>query len=210
MAHVCVENLRLTAENGAATGLSLEDLGGKISCESCKIGKATKNPNHRIMEPENTEPGKIVHTDLSGPFTETISGKKYLMVALDQGSRFVMLYFLRRKSESAEKIKEFIAFMEARTGNRVHTLRTDGAREYLTNEFRQYLTDSGIMHGLSPPRSPAQNGRIERQMRRIKELATTMLTVKNLPRRMWAGACAFAVYILNRTVNKAMPTKTPY
>lgn len=60
-----------------------------------------------------------------------------------------------------------------------------------------YMTTKDITLETSAPYVYKQNGRAEKEMRTIVECARTMMTSKNLPRKLWAEAVNTAVYILN-------------
>lgn len=60
---------------------------------------------------------ELVHTDSMGP-KRTLSkdGEKYVLTLVDDYSRYVVAYFLKKKSEVAVKLKEFQAFYENQWG----------------------------------------------------------------------------------------------
>ncbi|GBP40447.1 Copia protein [Eumeta japonica] len=88
-------------------------------------------------------------------------------------------------------------------------LHTDNGREYVNKVFKEYLDKEGIVHELTAPYTPEQNGR-EREIRTIVESARSMLYARDLPLDLWAEAVNCAVYILNRTSSSQTPGKTPY
>ena len=52
------------------------------------------------------EPLELLHMDLMGPMqTESLGGKRYIFVCIDDFSRFIWTYFLREKSETFDKFK---------------------------------------------------------------------------------------------------------
>ncbi|GBP51685.1 Retrovirus-related Pol polyprotein from transposon TNT 1-94 [Eumeta japonica] len=89
-------------------------------------------------------------------------------------------------------------------------LHTDNGREYVNKVFKEYLDKEGIVHELTAPYTPEQNGRAEREIRTIVESARSMLYARDLPLDLWAEAVNCAVYILNRTSSSQTPGKTPY
>ncbi|KAK0593786.1 hypothetical protein LWI29_029275 [Acer saccharum] len=56
----------------------------------------------------------------------------------------------------------------------------------------------GISHEFSAPRTPQQNGVVERENRVLQEMARVMLLSNNVPRNLWAEAITTACYIGNR------------
>ena len=73
-----------------------------------------------------------------------------------------------------------------------------------------YCNEHGISHNFSAPRTPQQNGVVERKNRTLEEMARTMLIASGLPRNFWAEAVNIACYILNRVLIRPITSKTPY
>ncbi|XP_038698267.1 uncharacterized protein LOC119995869 [Tripterygium wilfordii] len=62
----------------------------------------------------------------------------------------------------------------------------------------------------SAPRTPQQNGVVERKNRTLQELGRTMLIEYDLPKSFWAEAINNACYISNRLTIRKILNKTPY
>ncbi|GKF08296.1 integrase, catalytic region, zinc finger, CCHC-type containing protein, partial [Tanacetum coccineum] len=60
------------------------------------------------------------------------------------------------------------------------------------------------------PRTPQQNGVVERQNRTLMEAARTMLIFSKAPMFLWAEAAATACYTQNRSLIHTRFNKTPY
>ncbi|GJS83551.1 retrovirus-related pol polyprotein from transposon TNT 1-94 [Tanacetum coccineum] len=69
----------------------------------------------------------------------------------------------------------------------------------LTRHLLHSLSE-GIEHQTSTPRTPEQNGVVERQNRTLVEAARTMLSASKLPLFFWAEAIATACYTQNRSI----------
>jgi hypothetical protein len=58
-------------------------------------------------------PLEIVHIDLCGPIqTTSLGGRIYFLTFIDDCSRKTWVYFLKHKSETFDKFKEFKALVE--------------------------------------------------------------------------------------------------
>jgi hypothetical protein len=88
--------------------------------------------------------------------------------------------------------------------------RTDGGGEFVNSELENLLSNLGIIHQVSTPYCPEQNGHAEREMRTIVESARTMLIAKDLDKGFWAEAVNTAVFVLNRTGTSPTEGKSPY
>ncbi|KAK0584868.1 hypothetical protein LWI29_020042 [Acer saccharum] len=68
----------------------------------------------------------------------------------------------------------------------------------------------GISHEFSAPRTPQQNGVVERKNRVLQEMARVMLLSNNVPRNLWAEAINTACYIGNRVFLRPGTRNTSY
>ena len=132
-------------------------------CESCLEGKMTKRPfNAKGRRAQALL--ELVHTDVCGPMsTEAKGGYEYFISFTDDYSRCDYMYLMRRKSEAFEKFKEFRAEVENQLSKRIKAIRFDRGGEYLLGDFKDYLTQNGIVSQLTAPGTPQQNGVAERR-----------------------------------------------
>jgi len=68
----------------------------------------------------------------------------------------------------------------------------------------------GILHNFSAPRTPQQNGVVERKNKSLEELARTMLSESSLPNYFWVDAVSTSCYVMNRVLIRPILKKTPY
>lgn len=92
----------------------------------------------------------------------------------------------------------------------ISNIRSDHGGEFENDKFKSFCEKNGIHHHFSAPRTPQQNGVVERKNRTIQEMATTMLCESNLPKYFWAEAVNTACYIQNRILLHPILNKTPY
>nr|GEU62191.1 putative ribonuclease H-like domain-containing protein [Tanacetum cinerariifolium] len=76
-------------------------------------------------------------------------------------------------------------------------LLTDRGTEFLNKILHAFFKEEGIEHQTSTPRTPEQNGVVERRNRTLVEAAQTMLSTLKLPLFFWAEAIATACYTEN-------------
>jgi hypothetical protein len=81
-------------------------------------------------------------------------------------------------------------------------------------KFKDFLNLKGIIHQVSCPHTPEQNGIYERKNRHLRETAVTLLQNAYLPPLFWYHACDIATYLINRmptpTLNMASPFESLY
>nr|GEX71598.1 retrovirus-related Pol polyprotein from transposon TNT 1-94 [Tanacetum cinerariifolium] len=74
-------------------------------CSACSLGKRKKQSYKPKAEDTNQEKLYLLHMDLYGPIRiKSINGKKYILVIVDDYSRFIWVKFLRSKDEAPEFI----------------------------------------------------------------------------------------------------------
>ena len=86
---------------------------------------------------------------------------------------------------------------EKSTGKNLKALRSDNGGEYTSLEFESYLKEEGIVHQITIPKSPQQNGVAERLNRTVMNMVRSMLAVYKMPQCFWAEDLNTAVYLRN-------------
>nr|GEX68140.1 retrovirus-related Pol polyprotein from transposon TNT 1-94 [Tanacetum cinerariifolium] len=147
--------------------------------------------------------------DLGGRL-QTINGKKYILVIVDDYSRFTWVKFLRSKDETPEVVIKFITQIQVSLNKTVRYVRTDNGTEFVNHTMTEYYERIGIFHQKSVPKTPQQNGVVERQNRTLVEVARTMLIFSKALMFLWAEVVATACYTQNRSLIHTRHHKTPY
>ena len=164
-----------------------------------------RKPFKPVGEIRSTRKLELVHSDICGPMqTESFGGAKHFVTFIDDYSRCCAVHFLKHKHEVFEKFQEFEARVTNESGLKIGALRTDNGGEYMSGEFQSYLKSKGILHQLSVPHLPEQNGVAERMNRTLTESARSMITHAGVSNGYWAEAIATAAYIRNRTPSSAL------
>ena len=84
---------------------------------ACQIGKQTKASHHKVNAIATSHCLKLLHVDLMGPTrTESLRGKRYIMVIVDDFSRYTWMEFLRKKLEACEKLEILSKDFKTRKG----------------------------------------------------------------------------------------------
>ena len=208
LGHASIEPIQ-HIEKGAAYGGPKSVPVNSIECDACRLGKAHALPHTSTTERQN-DILELVHTDICGPLEATKHGEIYFATFIDDFSRMSFVYPMRNKSDIHIKFKEFKAYVETNTNKKIKAIRSDRAREYEMGEFGRLLREFGIVHELTAPYSPEQNGTAERLNRTLLEKVRTMLIDSKLAESFWDKALNFANYARNRTPSQVLDWKTPY
>ncbi|GJV97005.1 putative ribonuclease H-like domain-containing protein [Tanacetum coccineum] len=180
-------------------------------CSACQLGKSKKFSHRPKSENTNMEVLHTLHMDLCGPMrVQSIKGKKYILVIVDDYLRFTWVKFLRLKDETLEFVIKFLKQIHLGLNKTVRFIRTDNGTEFVNQVMSEYYEGVGIFHQKSVPRTPQQNGVVERRNRTLVEAARTMMIFSKAPMFLWAEAVATACYTQNRSLIHTRHNKTPY
>ncbi|GJU02346.1 retrovirus-related pol polyprotein from transposon TNT 1-94 [Tanacetum coccineum] len=124
----------------------------------------------------------------------SVNGKKYILVIIDDYSRFTWVKCLRSKDEAPDFIIKFLKMIQVRLKVNVQRIRTDNGTEFVNHTLREYYEKVDISHETSVARSPHQNGVVERRNYALIEVARTMLIYAKAPLFLWAEAVATAFF----------------
>ena len=180
-------------------------------CDACAQGKQTRKSFKSKAPVSTSKSYELLHMDLFGPTrTLSLNGKRFGFVIVDDFSRFTWVKFLAHKSETLTIFQEFFNKIEHGNVNKICSIRTDHGGEFDNNAFSDFCRHQGIEHLFSSPRTPEQNGVVERKNRTLVEMARTLLVEGQLSKRFWAEAVNTSCYILNRAMVRPVIKKTPY
>ncbi|GKB80955.1 retrovirus-related pol polyprotein from transposon TNT 1-94, partial [Tanacetum coccineum] len=164
-------------------------------CSSCERENSKKASHPPKLVPSDHSKLKLLYMDLCGPMrVASINGNKYILVVVDDYSRYTWVYFLHSKDETPEIIKKFIAQAQLNYKAKVCKIRTDNGNEFKNATLKAHYEKLGIMQQFSTARTPHQNGVVERRNRTLVEATRTMLIFSRLPEFLWAEAVATACF----------------
>ncbi|KAI3697946.1 hypothetical protein L6452_31052 [Arctium lappa] len=179
-------------------------------CTSCEKEKMKRVPHKLKPEPSTSSPLELLHMDVCGPMrTQSLGGKKYVLVIMDDYSRYTWVKFLRSKDETPEVLITFLKTTHVNLQKPVKLLRTDNGIEFKNRTVEEYLKSVGISHQYSVARTPKQNVVVERRNRTLVEVARTMLSQSDLPLSLRVEAISTACYTQNRSMIHRIFQKTP-
>nr|GEW73968.1 integrase, catalytic region, zinc finger, CCHC-type, peptidase aspartic, catalytic [Tanacetum cinerariifolium] len=164
-------------------------------CSACQLGKSKKHTHKPKAENTNLEVLNTLHMELCGPMrVQTINGKKYILVIVDDYSRFTWVKFLRSKDETPDIVIKFITQIQVGLNKTVRYVCTDNGTEFVNHTMTEYYEHIVIFHQKTVPKTPQQNGVVERRNHILVEAARTMLIFSKALMFLWAEAVATAVF----------------
>ena len=180
------------------------------NCDGCVLGKQSRSPFPKSSDSKTTSVLELVHSDVCGPMSvASVGGSFYFITFVDDYSRYVWVYIIRKKGQAIDKFKEFIALSENTTGKRIKRFRSDNGGEYFSGEFDAICKERGIFREPTIPYTPQHNGVAERLNRTIMDNVRALLYHANLPLSLWGEAVSTVVYLRNRSPTSCLDV-TPY
>nr|GFA61644.1 hypothetical protein [Tanacetum cinerariifolium] len=104
----------------------------------------------------------------------SVNGKRYILVIVDDYSRFTWVKFLASKDEAPNFIIKFLKMIQVRLNTNVRNIHTDNGTEIVNQTLRDFYEQVGISHETSVAQTPQQNGVVERQNHTLVEAAHTI------------------------------------
>uniref|UniRef100_A0A2N9HHW9 Integrase catalytic domain-containing protein n=1 Tax=Fagus sylvatica TaxID=28930 RepID=A0A2N9HHW9_FAGSY len=182
----------------------------KSHCKHCLAGKMHQLP-FPISTNKVTAPFQIVHADLWGPAPSvSLNGFRFYLVLVDEYTKFTWVYLLTHKSETFTLFKQFTALIHNQFKQSVQIFRTDCGGEFTSTAFNTFCADNGIIHQLSCPHTPQQNGVAERKHKHLIQCALALLSQSNLPISYWSYAVSTAAHLINKLPTPLLSDKSPW
>lgn len=196
-------------DGGAVDGLKIIS---KINddCLDCHLNKCKRPSHQKRITAKATKAGQSLHFDILGPINPLgLSNQKFVLVCRDEMSSFRMTSSLKSKGQTPEQVKLIINRAELETGNPVLKITSDNGTEFTSERLSIFLEHKGILHVLSAPYTPQQNGTAEREVQNVLCQSSVILNRAKLPQTLWPEAVATSTYVANRCISKLRP-HTPY
>ncbi|GKA01084.1 retrovirus-related pol polyprotein from transposon TNT 1-94 [Tanacetum coccineum] len=116
-------------------------------CSSCEVSKGKRSSFQTKVVPSSKGRLNLLHMDLCGPMrVASINGKKYILLILDDYSKYTWTLFLRSKDETPEVLKDFLIMIQRNLQALVISVRTDRGTEFLNNTLNTFFKEEGIEH----------------------------------------------------------------
>ncbi|GKB60537.1 retrovirus-related pol polyprotein from transposon TNT 1-94 [Tanacetum coccineum] len=155
LSHLNFGTLNKLAKDGLARGIPRLKFQKDHLCSACALGKSKKSSHQPKAEDTNQEKLYLLHMDLCGPVrVESINGKRYILVIVDDYSRFTWVKFLRSKDETPDAVLKCIKNLQVRLNSIVHNVRIDNETEFVNQTLHDFYENVGIWHQNSVASTP--------------------------------------------------------
>nr|GEY49908.1 retrovirus-related Pol polyprotein from transposon TNT 1-94 [Tanacetum cinerariifolium] len=134
--HLNFDTINLLSKNDIVVGLPKLKFVKDHLCYSCELEKAKRKRRLQLL-----------HMDLCGPMrVASINGKRYVLVIVDDYSRYTWTHFLKSKEETLEVLINFLKLIQRGLQAQVRIIQTDKGTEFLNQTLHAYFAAEGILH----------------------------------------------------------------
>nr|GEV50525.1 putative ribonuclease H-like domain-containing protein [Tanacetum cinerariifolium] len=147
--HLNFATINNLVKNNLVQGLPKMKFEKDHLCSACEQGKIHQKHHKSKTDFASNKPLYLLHMDLCGPMRlESINGKRYVLVIIDDYSRYTW------------------------------RVRTNNGTEFKNKTLAKFFDEVGISQQFSAARTPQHNGVVERRNRTLVEAARTMPTLQ--------------------------------
>ncbi|KAF4526327.1 hypothetical protein B566_EDAN012253 [Ephemera danica] len=175
-------------------------------CFECIANKTPSGKRPGLLHPipPGKRPFETIHLDHLGPFVTSSRGNKFLLLVVDNLTKFVRLY--ATKDTSSRGVLFALNDFVMRHGLPERCI-TDRGTAFTALVFAEFCRIRGILHILISTRHPRANGQVERVNRTVLPVITSAMTAPN--QRDWDKNLQACENALNCAVN-ASTKKSPF
>ena len=121
-----------------------------------------------ISEVQTSRPLELLHIDLMGPVrVQSLGGMKYILVVMDDFTKYTWVVLLKDKSEATDNMIHLCKKLQVEKNILIAWIRSDHGREFENSKLISFCNDQGTKQEFFAPKTPQQNGVVERKNRVI-------------------------------------------
>nr|GEW56121.1 hypothetical protein [Tanacetum cinerariifolium] len=108
LSHLNFDAINLLSKDDIVVGLPKLKFVKDHLCSSCELGKAKRKSFYTKITQSSKSQLQLLHMDLCGPMrVASINGKRYVLVIVDDYSRYTWTHFLRSKDETPKTLYSY-------------------------------------------------------------------------------------------------------
>nr|GEW73624.1 integrase, catalytic region, zinc finger, CCHC-type, peptidase aspartic, catalytic [Tanacetum cinerariifolium] len=113
LSYLNFDTINLLSKNDIVVGLSKLKFIKDHLCSSCELRKAKRKSFHTKITRSSKRRLQFLHMDLCGPMREaSINGKRYVLLIVDDYSRYTWTHYLRSKDETPKVLINFLRLVQ--------------------------------------------------------------------------------------------------
>ena len=144
LGHASHKQLEKISMCDAVIGLPKFEKIEKCICGPCQMGKQVKSKHLSVTEVQTSRPQELLHIDLMGPTrVQSLGEKKYILVVVDDFTRYTWVMLLRDKAKAPEKMIHLCKKLQVEKGIVIARIRSDHGREFENTKLATFCNDQG-------------------------------------------------------------------
>jgi transposase InsO family protein len=133
-----------------------------LVCAPCRYGKMIVASHSSVNTVMTEHPGQLRHMDTVGPSRVlSMGGKWYVLVIVDDYSRYSWVFFLENKDQVFEHFRLLALRLNNEHPNCLKAIHSDNGTEFRNASFDEFCLEHGIDQQFSASRVPQQNRVVE-------------------------------------------------
>ena len=142
MGHASHKQLKKISKCDAVVGLPKLEKIDKCICGPCQIGKQIKSKHPSVASVQTSRPLELLHIDLMGPAkVQSLGGKKYILVVVDDFTRYTRVVLLKDKAEAPEKMIHLCKKLQVEKETVIARIKSDHGRELENTKLATFCND---------------------------------------------------------------------
>ncbi|GJR16198.1 retrovirus-related pol polyprotein from transposon TNT 1-94 [Tanacetum coccineum] len=127
-------------DHKAHDGQSISSSANFVDKYLCTLSKAKQRSFKSKIVPSSKGRLNLLHMDLCGPMrVASINGKKYILIIVDDYSRYTWTLFLRSKDETTEKLKDYLMMIPKKLQASVISVLLTRGTESINKSLNAFL-----------------------------------------------------------------------
>jgi hypothetical protein len=143
--HLSFNLLCRLSDLGLLRGLPFLKFESNLICAPCRHGKMIATSHSLINTVMTEQPGQLLHMDTIGPSrVRSMGGKWYVLIIVDDYSRYSWVFFLERKNEVFEHFWSLALRLNNEHPNCLTAIHSDNGTKFRNVSFNQFCLEHGI------------------------------------------------------------------
>ena len=187
--------------------LGLKYKGEPTTCADCAQAKLkVKNIPKTRTDPSAHAIGIRIMFDISSVEISSHAGNKFWLLIMDEYSKYCWSYFLKYKTDLSTTMVQWTKDFQRTYNTKIKFFRCDnsGENRNFKEDVNKYITYQ-IQFEFTAPKTPQQNGTIERKFAtlygKVRSLLNTAGLTSTLRYALWAHAAKLATQLENIIMN---------
>lgn len=203
LGHAHFQTIKEGLAAGVLRGVELSDTASEEEhdCITCMLSKS-KRMSYKTTHPRRSQVAyeklitDVCYVGTSG--VATVGGSKQFQIIMDEATRFVWSFLLKRKSEASANLTQHVGFLVAQ-GHKVKAVACDQGREIVNAQTKSFLCEKGVHLVTTNAYSPEENALVEKINGVLMAKVRAMIHTADLPAALWGEALNCAVDLYNVT-----------